>query len=70
MTTISVLSSSETLTVLGSPPIVDVIVDIGPQGTRGSQIYAGIGNPNTNPPTVTDLKVNDLVDRMVKEFIK
>ena len=41
-----VLLSNDDLTVLGSPEIVELSVDFGPQGQRGSQIYVGIGDPN------------------------
>jgi len=43
----TVLVSNDDLTVLGSPEIVELLVDIGPEGTRGSKVFAGIGNPNT-----------------------
>jgi len=42
----TVLVSNDDLTVLGSPEIVELLVDIGPTGTRGSKVFAGIGNPN------------------------
>jgi hypothetical protein len=41
-----VLLSNDDLTVLGSPEIVELSVDFGPQGQRGSQIFVGIGDPN------------------------
>lgn len=43
----TVLVSNDDLTVLGSPEIVELLVDIGPQGTRGSKIFVGIGDPNS-----------------------
>lgn len=43
----TVLVSNDDLTVLGSPEIVELLVDIGPEGTRGSKVFVGIGNPNT-----------------------
>ena len=43
----TVLLSNDDLTVLGSPEVVELLVDIGPTGTRGSKIFAGIGDPNT-----------------------
>ena len=42
-----VLLSNDDITVLGPPEIVELLVDVGPTGTRGSQIFVGIGNPNT-----------------------
>jgi hypothetical protein len=44
---VDVLLNTEDVVVLGSPEIVDVLVDIGPQGTRGSKIIVGSGEPNT-----------------------
>lgn len=41
-----VLLSNDDLTVFGPPSVVEVLVDIGPKGQRGSQFYVGIGNPN------------------------
>jgi hypothetical protein len=41
-----VLLSNDDVTVLGPPEIVEVLVDIGPTGTRGSQTYVGAGDPN------------------------
>jgi hypothetical protein len=43
---VDVLLNTEDVVVLGSPEIVDVLVDIGPQGTRGSKIVVGSGEPN------------------------
>lgn len=57
----TVLVSNDDLTVLGSPEIVELLVDIGPTGTRGSKIFAGIGNPN-DPGVLTgqSILLNDL----------
>jgi len=41
-----VLLSNDDITVLGPPNTVEVLVDIGPAGPRGSQIYVGSGEPN------------------------
>jgi hypothetical protein len=43
----TVLVSNDDLTILGSPEVVELLVDIGPTGTRGSKVFVGIGNPNT-----------------------
>lgn len=43
----TVLVSNDDLTVLGSPEVVELLVDIGPTGTRGSKVFVGIGDPNT-----------------------
>ena len=42
-----VLLSNDDVTVLGPPNTVEVLVDIGPTGTRGSKVFVGSGNPNT-----------------------
>ncbi len=57
----TVLVSNDDLTVLGSPEIVELLVDIGPTGTRGSKVFVGIGNPN-NPGVLVGQTVllNDL----------
>jgi len=57
----TVLVSNDDLTVLGSPEIVELLVDIGPTGQRGSKVFAGIGDPNS--PGVLDgqtILLNDL----------
>jgi len=41
-----VLLSNDDVTVLGPPSTVEVLVDIGPSGTRGSQVFVGVGDPN------------------------
>ena len=43
---VDVLLNTEDVVVLGPPDSVDVLVDIGPQGTRGSKIIVGSGEPN------------------------
>ncbi len=42
-----VLLSNEDITVFGPPEVVELLVDVGPQGDRGSQTYVGSGDPNT-----------------------
>jgi hypothetical protein len=62
-----VLLSNDDITVLGPPEIVEVLVDIGPTGTRGSQTYVGAGDPNLlmsgstifgRPVILNDLYIN------------
>ena len=57
-----VLLSNDDITVLGPPEVINVSVDIGPQGTRGSQIFVGIGDPNTvnigQTPILNDMYIN------------
>jgi hypothetical protein len=43
---VDVLLNTEDVVVLGPPETVDVLVDIGPQGTRGSKFIVGSGEPN------------------------
>jgi hypothetical protein len=41
-----VVLSNDDITILGPPSTIELSVDIGPQGDRGSQIFVGIGDPN------------------------
>jgi hypothetical protein len=41
-----VVLNNDDVTVFAPPAIIEVLVDIGPQGTRGSQFFVGVGNPN------------------------
>jgi hypothetical protein len=51
-----VLVSNDDITVLGPPSSIDVQLDIGPTGQRGSKIFIGAGDPNT----LTDFN-NDII---------
>ena len=51
--------STDTVVVVGGPSLIDLNLEVGATGARGSQVYSGYGNPNDNPPNV-DIKVNDL----------
>jgi hypothetical protein len=42
-----ILLASEDITVLGPPETVELLLDIGPTGQRGSKYFVGVGNPNT-----------------------
>jgi hypothetical protein len=42
-----VVLSNDDLTVLAGPSTLELLVDIGPTGTRGSKFFVGIGNPNS-----------------------
>jgi hypothetical protein len=57
-----VLLSNDDITVLGPPAVVELLVDIGPTGTRGSQVFVGIGDPNSitigQTPILNDLFIN------------
>jgi hypothetical protein len=43
---VDVLLNTDDVVVLGPPDTIDVLVDIGPQGTRGSKFIVGSGEPN------------------------
>lgn len=72
--TISLLAS-EDLTVLGGPASVSVDVNFGPDGTRGSNIFVGNGNPNANPnqipvaPQIFDMYINILPGDPDNEYL-
>jgi len=57
-----VLLDNDDITVLGPPEIVELLVDVGATGTRGSQIFVGIGDPNVveigQTPLLNDLYIN------------
>jgi hypothetical protein len=60
-----ILLSSEDITVFGGPSSLNVEVDFGPTGERGSQIFVGYGKPNLTEigqvPSLLDLYINLLV---------
>lgn len=51
-----------TLQFLAPPEIVDLLVDVGATGTRGSQVFVGVGDPNVieigQTPLLNDLYIN------------
>jgi hypothetical protein len=47
-TSIEVLVDAADITVVGPPTQLDVQLDVGPQGQRGSQIYVGSGLPSSS----------------------
>jgi hypothetical protein len=57
-----VLLSNDDITVLGPPEVVQLLIDIGPTGTRGSQTFVGVGDPNIvsigQTPILNDLYIN------------
>jgi hypothetical protein len=57
-----VLLNNEDVTVLGSPETIELLTDFGATGTRGSQVFVGIGNPNVisigQTPLLNDLYIN------------
>lgn len=55
---------TDSITVFGPPAAIEVALDIGPEGNRGSLIYSGSGDPNINTgafvnenPEISDLYV-------------
>jgi hypothetical protein len=61
---VDVLLNTEDVVVLGPPESVDVLINIGPQGTRGSKIIVGSGEPNPQTSSGvllgTNLILNDV----------
>jgi hypothetical protein len=63
---IEVLMSNENISVFGGPASIDVNVDFGPKGQRGSLIFSGPGKPTDSsvvfptPPQPLDLYINKL----------
>jgi hypothetical protein len=59
---IDVLLNTDDIVVFGPPEVVEVLVDIGPSGTRGSQVFVGVGDPNLveigQTPILNDLYIN------------
>jgi hypothetical protein len=59
---VDVVLNNDDVTVLAPPAIIELLVDIGPQGARGSQFFVGVGNPNSvnigQTPNLNDLYIN------------
>lgn len=57
-----VVLNTDNITVLAPPAVIEVLVDIGPRGIRGSQFFVGVGNPNSvnigQTPNLNDLYIN------------
>ena len=57
-----VILSNDDLTVIGGPAVIDLSVDFGPQGDRGSTFIVGDQNPNDyeflTDPVVGDMFIN------------
>lgn len=56
----TVLVSNDDLTVLGSPETVELLVDIGPTGQRGSKVFVGTGEPGSGTLNGQTILLNDL----------
>jgi hypothetical protein len=59
---LEVLLNTPEISVLGPPSSIDLQVDIGPRGQRGSQIYSGFDDPNTTSPSNSSF-ANDIFIR-------
>jgi hypothetical protein len=61
---VDVLLNTDDVVVLGPPDTIDVLIDIGPQGTRGNKIIVGSGEPNAQTSSGvllgTTLILNDM----------
>lgn len=59
---VDVSLASDSLVVLSGPEVVNVEVDLGPQGDRGSLIFVGNGNPDLvdigQTPNIFDMYIN------------
>lgn len=55
---VDVVVASDNVVVVGGPSSVNVALDIGPEGQRGSQIYTDLGKPTD--VYLPDVQVNDL----------
>lgn len=56
-----VLVDNDDLTILSGPEVIELLVDIGPTGTRGSKVFVGVGNPNADnslDPLLNDLYID------------
>lgn len=61
---INAVVSSESITVFGPPEIIEIGLDVGATGQRGSLIYSGFGDPSINtgvfinePPIIGDIYI-------------
>jgi hypothetical protein len=72
---VDVVVSPDSLSLVGGPASINVDVDFGPAGIRGSQIFVGRGQPN-NPstvigqtPNVLDLYINIAPATVDEEYL-
>ena len=56
---LSIPVNIDELAIIAPPEIIEVAVDIGPTGQRGSKVFVGTGDPNTKNFTET-IYLNDL----------
>lgn len=56
---LSIPVNTDDIAIIAPPDIIEVAVDIGPAGQRGSKVFVGSGDPNTKSFTET-IYLNDL----------
>jgi hypothetical protein len=56
---LSIPVNIDDLAIIAPPEVIEVAVDIGPTGQRGSKVFVGTGDPNTKDFTET-IYLNDL----------
>jgi hypothetical protein len=56
---LSIPVNTDDIAIIAPPDIIEVAVDIGPTGQRGSKVFVGTGDPNTKNFTET-IYLNDL----------
>lgn len=59
MANLSIPVNTDDLAIIAPPDTIEVSVDIGPTGQRGSKVFVGSGDPNTKSFT-EDIYLNDL----------
>lgn len=57
---VDISQASNDVSLIGGPAVVNVEVDFGPPGQRGSQIYTGPGNPTDPGIVIPSIQINDL----------
>lgn len=57
---VDVSQTSNDVSLVGGPSIINLVVDAGPQGQRGSQIYTGPGNPTDEIVQLPSIQINDM----------
>ena len=56
---LSIPVNTDDIAIIAPPDVIEVAVDIGPTGQRGSKVFVGTGDPNTKSFTET-IYLNDL----------
>jgi len=57
---VDVSQTSSDISLVGGPSIINLVVDAGPAGQRGSQIYTGPGNPTDAIVQLPSVQINDM----------